>query len=74
MVPSHSGSFQPGSYFSSIPDGNIVAYTKTGGFISQTLTENSVLADSLLTLTVFVGNRTDTVNGTYTLSLDTILN
>ncbi len=67
-----TGSFHPGAYFSSIPDGSFVAYSNSGT-LSQTLT-NSVLADTLYTLTVFVGDRTDTINGPYTLYLDTILN
>lgn len=67
-----TGSFQPGGYFSAIPDGSIVAFTNHGD-ISQTLS-SSVLADTLYTLTVFVGNRTDNINGLYTLNLDTILN
>src|SRR5215471_8697464 len=67
-----SGSFQPGSFFSSVPDGNIVAFSNTGS-ISQTLAA-SVLANTVYTLTVFVGDRTDHLNGLYTLSLDTILN
>lgn len=67
------GSWEPGSYFSSIPDGNLVAYTN-GGTISQTLTGQSVLANSTYTLDVFVGDRTDQQNGAYTLSLDTLLN
>jgi len=68
-----SGSFQPsGSIFSSLPDGSIVGFTNTGS-ISQTLAA-TVLANTLYTLTVFVGDRADHNNGPYTLSLDTILN
>jgi hypothetical protein len=67
-----TGSFHPGALFSSIPDGSFVAYTNSGT-ISQTLA-SSVLADTLYTLTVFVGDRTDMINGPYTLYLDTILN
>lgn len=68
-----TGSFHPGAYFSSIPDGSFVAYSNSGT-LSQELIGNSVLADTLYTLTVFVGNRTDMINGPYTLNLDTILN
>jgi len=68
----NGGSFSPGSFFSYVPDGSLVAYTNSGS-ISQTLT-SSVLANTLYTLTVFVGNRTDTINGGFTLYLDTILN
>jgi hypothetical protein len=65
-----AGSWQPNSSrFSSIPDGSIVAYTN-GGSISQTLTGNSVLADTFYTLSVFVGNRMDGFTGNYTISLD----
>jgi len=66
------GSFEPGSYFTYIPDGNIVAFTN-GGSISQTLT-SSVLPNTLYTLTVYVGNRTNTQNFDFTIYLDTILN
>jgi len=69
---SAGGSFQPGSFFSYIPDGNLVAFTN-GGSISQTLT-SSVSVNTLYTLTVYVGNRTNTQNFGYTLYLDTILN
>ena len=55
----NSGSFQPGARFSSVPNGSIVAYASSGSFISQSLTGSSLLANSLYTLTVFVGNRTD---------------
>jgi hypothetical protein len=44
-----------------------------GGYLSQTLSGTSVQANSIYTLSVFVGNRTDQINGFYTLSLDTIL-
>ena len=68
------GSFQPGSLFNYIPDGNLVAFTN-GSAITQTLT-SSVLPNTLYTLTVFVGNRNDAngPNGSFTLYLDTILN
>jgi len=69
----NGGSWQPGStFFSSLPDGVLAAFTNHGS-ISQTLSE-TVLPDTVYTLNVFVANRGDGVNGTYTLSLDTILN
>jgi hypothetical protein len=65
------GSWQPSSsYFNlPLPDGNIVAYSN-GGTISQTLTGISVLANSSYTLSVFVGNRLDGFNNTYSIALD----
>jgi PEP-CTERM motif len=75
------GSWQPSSaYFSSpVPDGSIVAYSN-GGTISQTLSA-SLLADTLYTLSVAVGNRLDAVSGgfatTYIIQLfagNTLLN
>jgi PEP-CTERM motif len=67
------GSWQPGAYFSSIPDGSLVGFTNTGGSLTQTLTGTSVLANSLYTFSVYVGDRTDGDSGIYNLSLDTIL-
>ena len=67
------GSFQPGSFYNYIPDGSVVGFTN-GGSISQTLTGTSVSANSSYTLTVFVGNRTNTQNGVFTIYLDSILN
>jgi hypothetical protein len=65
------GSFEPGSYFSYIPNGSLVAFTNSDS-ISQTLT-SSALANTLYTLTVYVGDRTNQVNGGFTIYLDTIL-
>jgi hypothetical protein len=67
------GSWQPGSFFTSIPDGSLIGYVNATRSLSQTLTGNSVLANSAYTLSVFVGDRTDGDSGNYTLSLDTIL-
>ncbi len=69
----NGGPFQPGAFLPTIPDGSLVAFANATGSISQTLTGNSVLGDSLYTLSLFVGNRTDNIGGNYTLSLDTIL-
>jgi hypothetical protein len=66
------GSFEPGPYFDSVPDGSLVAFTN-GGSISQTLT-SSVASNTLYTLTVDVGERTDQINGEFTIYLDTIQN
>ncbi len=68
-----AGSWQPGSYFSAIPDGSLVGFANATNSLAQTLTGTSVLANSIYTLNVYVGNRTDNLNGIYTLSLDTIL-
>ena len=68
-----AGSWQPGSYFSSIPDGSLVGFVAPTSSITQTLTGDSVLGNSIYTLSVYVGDRTDGINGNYTLSLDTIL-
>lgn len=68
-----AGSFQPGSLFSAIPDGSLVGFANATNSISQTLTGNSVLANSTYTMSVYVGDRSDGLNGNYTLSLDTIL-
>src|SRR5437762_11769709 len=64
-------SWQPNSsIFSSIPDGSTIAFTN-GGTISQTLTGNSVLANTSYTLSVFVGDRLDSFSGgNYTIALD----
>ena len=65
-----SGSFQPNSsIFSAIPDSSTVAFAN-GGSISQTLTGNSLLANTSYTLSVFVGNRLDGYSGSYTIALD----
>src|SRR5579859_359003 len=70
----NGGEFQPGSFFTSpIPDGSQIGYTNATRSLSQTLTGNSVLANSVYTLSVFVGDRTDGDSGNYTLSLDTIV-
>jgi hypothetical protein len=65
-----AGSWQPNSSeFSSIPGGSIVAFTN-GGSISQTLTGNSVFANTVYTLSVFVGDRSDCCAANYTISLN----
>lgn len=69
-----SGVFQPGAYFNSIPDGNLVGFVNLPYSFSQTLTGNAVLPNSVYTFSVFVGERTDGLSGIYTISLDTILN
>ncbi|HET7108892.1 MAG TPA: PEP-CTERM sorting domain-containing protein [Candidatus Acidoferrum sp.] len=68
-----AGSWMPGSFFSAIPDGSLVGFVNASNSLTQTLTGNSVLANSTYTMNVYVGDRTDNLNGTYTLSLDTIL-
>jgi len=70
---SDGGSWMPGSYFSSLPDGSLVAFANAQSSLTQTLTGTSVLANSLYTFSVYVGDRTDGINGNYSLSLDTIL-
>jgi hypothetical protein len=67
------GSWQPGSYFNSIPDGSLIAFTNAQSSLTQTLTGTSVLSNSLYTFSAYVGHRMDATYGTYTLSLDTIL-
>ena len=67
------GAWQPGSFFSSIPDGSLIAFTNAASSLSQTLTGNSVLANSIYTFSVFVGERSDGISGAYNLSLDTIV-
>jgi hypothetical protein len=69
----NGGTWQPGTeVFPTMPDGSLAAFTNHGS-IWQTLSA-PVLPDTTYTLNVFVGNRGDLINGTYTLSLDTILN
>ena len=70
---SGGGTWQPGSYFTSVPNGSLIGYVNAAGSLSQTLTGDSVLANSVYTLSVFVGDRTDGASGNYTLSLDTIV-
>lgn len=67
------GSWQPGTYFSSIPDGSLVGYANIGKSLTQDLTGQSVMADSLYTFSFYVGDRKDGEGGAYTISLDTIL-
>jgi hypothetical protein len=67
------GSWQPGSYFTSVPDGKLIGFVNATRSLSQTLTGDSVLTNSVYTLSVFVGERSDGTSGMYTLSLDTIL-
>jgi hypothetical protein len=72
-----AGAWEPGSYFNSVPDGSVIGFViasaNAAGSLSQTLTGDSVLANSVYTLSVFVGDRTDGASGNYTLSLDTIV-
>jgi hypothetical protein len=70
---SDGGSWMPGSYFSSLPDGSLVAFANAQSSLTQTLSGTSVLANSLYTFSLYVGDRTDGINGNYSLSLDTIL-
>ena len=68
------GTWQPGSFFTSpVPDGSLIGFVNATRSLSQTLTGDSVLANSVYTLSVFVGDRTDGDSGNYTLSLDTIV-
>ena len=67
------GSWQPGSYFNSIPDGSLIAFANAQSSLTQTLTGTSVLSNSLYIFSVYVGERADGISGNYTLSLDTIL-
>ena len=67
------GTWQPGSYFTSVPDGTLIGFVNAAGSLSQTLTGDSVLANSVYTLSVFVGDRAGGGSGNYTLSLDTIM-
>src|ERR1700731_3143569 len=46
------GSWQPGSYFNSVPDGKLIGFVNATRSLSQTLTGNSVLANSIYTLSV----------------------
>lgn len=70
---SSGGSFQPGSFFSFVPDGILVAYTNSG-YIAQLLTSSTVQPNTLYTMTVDVGHRTDGINGSFTLYLETVQN
>jgi hypothetical protein len=69
-ITGSSGSFQPSSFYLSLPlpDGNILAFTN-GGTISQTLTGISLLANSTYTLSVDVFRRFDVVAANYSISL-----
>jgi HpiC1 cyclase len=68
ITTAQSGSFEPGSYFSTPPpDGSIVGYTN-GGTLSQDLGVG-LTADTLYTLRVFVGDRVDGISGNYTIEL-----
>jgi HpiC1 cyclase/PEP-CTERM motif len=68
------GYWQPGSYFPGLAAGDLIGYVNFAGSLSQTLTGNSVLANSIYTLSVSVGDRAiDGLSGGYTLSLDTIV-
>jgi len=81
IMSGYGGSFQPGSvYFASpVPDGSVVGYLN-GGTISQTLSD-SLLANTLYTLSVALGNRFDVISNnlatTYLIQLfagNTLLN
>jgi hypothetical protein len=71
------GAWQPGPFFTSVPDGSVIGFVNASvtaaGSLSQTLTGDSVLPNSVYTLSVFVGDRTGGGSGNYTLSLDTIV-
>lgn len=68
------GTWQPGSFFTSpVPDGSLIGFVNATGSLSQTLTGDTVLANSVYTLSVFVGDRAGGGSGNYTLSLDTIM-
>jgi hypothetical protein len=68
-VIGNAGSFQPNStYFNlPLPNGSIVAFSN-GGSISQDLGV-TLLPDSIYTLSVFVGDRLDMRNTTYSIAL-----
>jgi hypothetical protein len=68
------GYWQPGLYFPGLLAGDLIGYVNAAGALSQTLTGTSVLANSIYTLSVSVGDRAiDGGSGGYTLSLDTIV-
>jgi len=75
-VGAGQGSWMPSSaYFTSVPDGSIVAYSN-GGLIFQTLGV-SLLANTTYTLSVDIGHRLDGYATNYALSLlagGTVLN
>jgi hypothetical protein len=61
-----TGSFKPVGYFSSVPDGSLIAYTN-GGTLSQDLGVG-LAPNTAYTLSVDVGDRAD-LNGPYSISL-----
>jgi hypothetical protein len=64
-----AGLFQPGSFFNpGQVDGNIAAFTNTGA-ITQIL-GTSLATDTIYTLSVFIGDRNDGLNGNYIIALD----
>lgn len=67
------GSWQPGTYFSAIPDGSLIGYVNATRSLTQDLTGQSVLANSQYTFSFYVGDRLGGGSGAYTISLDTIL-
>lgn len=73
VITGGTGLFEPSSaYFNlPLPDSNILAYTN-GGSISQTLTNISLQPNSIYTLSVDVGRRTDVgqLAASYSISLD----
>lgn len=73
-TPGAGGIWQPGTYFPGLLPGDLIGYTNAVTSLSQQLTGISVLANSVYTLSVSVGDRAiDGLSGSYTLSLDTIL-
>ena len=67
------GSWRPGTYFSSIPDGSLIGFVNATRSLTQDLTGQSVQANSQYTFSFYVGERSDGSSGAYTISLDTIL-
>jgi hypothetical protein len=61
-----TGSFNPAGFFSSVPDGSLIAFTN-GGTLSQDLGVG-LAPNTSYTLNVDVGDRAD-FNGTYSISL-----
>lgn len=71
ITGSETGSWYPtSSYFSSVPNGNIVAFANSGGTISQTLTGTSLQPNSTYTLSAYIGNRADGISGDYSVQLE----
>jgi|ERR1700730_5386700 len=71
-ITGSGGSWQPSSHYLNLPlsdGGSIVAFSN-GGTISQMLTGTSLLANTSYALSVFIGNRLDGLNNTYTIAVD----